>query len=134
MSSPQRHPGSIDFEPTDLSEARKVLEELPEGLAEAASISQGWTDRRRKLTPADRALTGATIDWLVALPSAVRPTALCNQYPRIANTLAEAWADRNRILEIFRLLHSDQRGRRQGFAPNVQLEIARLRAYRSGQK
>jgi hypothetical protein len=134
MHSNPRHPGSIDFEPTDLSEARKVLDLLPDGLAEVTSISQGWADRRRRPTPTDRALTGASIDWLVGLPSSVRPTALCNQYPRIANALAEAWPDKERCDSVLAALRADQRGKRQGFAPAIQLEIERLRAYRGGMR
>jgi hypothetical protein len=131
MPSNNRHPGSIDFEPTDLSEARKVLDLPPDGLIGAISSPQTWIERRRKLKPTDRALTGASIDWLVQLPSSIRPTLLCNQFPRIANVLAEAWPDKHRCEEILSNLRADQRSRRQGFAPNVQLEIGRLTAYRN---
>ncbi len=125
-----RHPGSIDFEPTDLNEARKVLDGLPDGLVDPTSRPEFWIPRRRKSEPTDRALTGVAIDWMVQLPSIMQPRKLSTQYPRIANALAEAWADKARCLDLLASLSKDQRGRRQGFPPHVQLEIARLFAYR----
>ena len=131
MSSPERHPGSIDFEPTDLSEARKVLDLPPDGLIGAMSSPQTWIERRRKPEPTDRALAGTTIDWLVGLPRIVRPTTLCEQFPRIANALAQTWPDRPRSEDMLESLRTDRRSRRKGFAPGVKLEIERLRAFRS---
>ncbi len=128
-SSP-RHPGSIDFEPTDLSEARKVLDGLPDGLVDATSRPEFWIPRRRRSEPTDRALTGAAIDWMVQLPSIVQPRKTSAQYPRIANALAEAWADKAQCLDLLASLVKDQRGRRLGFPPHIQLEIGRLNAYR----
>jgi hypothetical protein len=125
-----RHPGSIDFEPTDLAEARRVLEGLPDGLVDATSRPEYWISRRRRSEPTDRALTGAAIDWMVQLPPIVQPRKLSTQYPRIANSLAEAWADKERCLDLLACLVRDQRGRRLGFPPPVQLEIGRLNAYR----
>lgn len=131
MHSPQRHPGSIDFEPTDLSEARKVLDLLPDGVVDPTTTAEFWVNRRRKPEPTDRALSGSSIDWLVGLPRIVRPTALCEQYPRIANALAHAWPDRQRCDEVLASLRADQRNRRKGFPPAIKLEIERLRAFRS---
>jgi hypothetical protein len=128
-SSP-RHPGSIDFEPTDLNEARKALDALPEGLIDPTSRPEFWIPRRRRAAPTDRALTGTAIDWMVRLPPILQPHKLGAQYPRIANALADCWADKTRCLELLASLAKDQRGRRQGFPPHVQLEIARLLAYR----
>ncbi len=131
MHTPQRHPGSIDFEPTDLSEARKVLDLLPDGVVEATKTADFWVGRRRKPEPTDRALAGSTIDWLVGLPRIVRPTTLCEQFPRLANALAHAWPDRQRCDELIASLRADQRNGRKGFAPTIRLEIERLRAFRT---
>ena len=125
MHSPHRHPGSIDFE------ARKVLDLLPDGVIDATTTAEFWVNRRRKPEPTDRALSGSTIDWLVRLPRIVRPTALSEQYPRIANALAHAWPDRQHCDELLASLCADQRNRRKGFAPAIKLEINRLRAFRS---
>ncbi|MEQ1804128.1 MAG: hypothetical protein ABL900_02020 [Burkholderiaceae bacterium] len=131
MHSPQRHPGSIDFEPTDLSEARKVLDLLPDGVVDPTTTAEFWIGRRRKPEPTDRALSGSAIDWLVKLPRIVRPTALSEQYPRIVNSLAHAWSDRQRCDELLASLRADQRNRRKGFAPAIKLEVERLRAFRT---
>lgn len=131
MSTPDRPPGSIDFEPIDLDEARRVLDLPPDGLIDATQSAAFWLSRRRKPTPTDRALTGATIDWLVQLPADARPTKLCDQFPRIANALAEAWPDPVRGDGFLAALASGRRGQRKGFAQDLQLEIERLRVYRA---
>ena len=125
-----RTPGSFDFETIDLGEARKALDSLPEGLVDLTGNPEFWIDRRRKATPNDRALTGASIDWLIGLPSNIRPTKLCNQFPRIANALAEAWRDPWRCDGLLQSLANDRRGGRVGFPADVLAEIQRLTAYR----
>lgn len=124
-------PGTIEFELTDFSEARQALDELPPGVGQVDRLSPGyWEERRRKPLPTDRALTGRAIDWLMALPPQVRPRELCEQFPRIANALAEAWADpRTRDESLQRLLDDGREGRR-GFPADVQREIERLRGQR----
>lgn len=130
MPTDKRPPGSLDFELTDLSDARKTLDSLPEGLIDSTQKAEYWIDRRRKTTANDRALTGAAIDWLIGLPSNIRPTKLCDQFPRIANALAEAWRDPRRCGGLFESLTSDRRGGREGFPADVRAEIQRLCAYR----
>jgi hypothetical protein len=122
--SPEAPPGAISFEVADLADARRSLDELPAGVAELAkSAPNYWEQRRRKPQPEDRALTGATIDWLLALPPNLRPQALCERYPRVANMIATAWPH---IEERRSLLHSllrDARGGRKGFPAGVRREI-----------
>ena len=100
-----------------------------------------WEEQRRPLTPSDRALTGKAIDWLMALPAIARPKALSEQYPRIANHLAEHWSDLACTqLALMRLL-ADERGGRKGFSLQIEQEIeppgrsravaARKRAHRT---
>lgn len=121
--------GIIEFEFTDVKEAHRVAEQSTVA-ADIERLMPGyWEAQRRKSTPADRALTGAGIDWVLALPAEVRPKALCEQFPRIANHLAEHWHDRpNARLALMRLL-ADERGQRKGFSLQIQQEIGRLAAH-----
>jgi hypothetical protein len=57
-----------------------------------------WLTKRRPRLLTDRALAGATIDWLLRLPEALRPKQLSEQLPRLANQIAEAWIDPKRCL------------------------------------
>jgi hypothetical protein len=75
-------PGSIEFELTDLENARLALEELPEGVDKVPTLAANyWEQRRRKPLPTDRALQGATIDWMLKLPVSLRPRELCDRFP-----------------------------------------------------
>jgi hypothetical protein len=122
-----RPEGSIDFQLTDLDDARHALDELPAGVGRLPQMDPGyWLQRRRKPQAADRALVGATIDWLVSLPQQLRPQALCDQYPRAANAVAEAWNSPQRLAVLDALL-SDRRGNRRGFPPQARRELEALR-------
>lgn len=120
-------PDSFDFELTDFDEARQALEEPPAGVREMANLTPGyWEARRRKILPSDKALTGAAIDWLISLPSEIRPKALCDRFPRIVNQLALWWDDRTLATDALKHLLSDERGGRKGFAQEVADELNRL--------
>ena len=121
--------GIIEFEFTDVKDARRVAEQSVVA-ADIERLMPGyWEEQRRKPTPADRALTGAGIDWMLALPAEVRPKALCEQFPRIANRLAGHWHDLpNARLALMRLL-VDERGQRKGFSLQIQQEIGKLAAH-----
>ena len=130
-----RPPGTIEFELTDLSDARHVLDELPEGVLEREKLEPGyWEQRRRKALVTDRALTGAAIDWLIKLPPEVRPKVLCEQFPRVANVIADAWNDGPAGDRLFARLLSDDRGGRRGFPADIEHELLRLVDYRSGRR
>jgi len=120
---------ALEFELTDLSDAKHALDELPPGVMSVQTLAPGyWTERRRKAIVTDRALTGVAIDWLLALPAQLRPTATCEQFPRIVNAIAASWQrpqDRDALLDS---LLSDQRGHRAGFPLQVRTEIESLRA------
>jgi hypothetical protein len=122
-----RPDGSIDFEMTDLDDARHALDELPAGVGRLPQMDPDyWLRRRRKPQAADRALVGATIDWLVSLPPHLRPQALCDQYPRAANAVAEAWNSPHRMAVLDALL-TDSRGNRRGFPLQPRRELEALR-------
>jgi hypothetical protein len=71
-----------------------------------------------------------TVKWLRSLPDQVRPIALANQYPRIANLLALDWNNPAACRQDLDDLVIDyRRGNRQGFPLDVQLELEILRDY-----
>lgn len=121
--------GAIEFELTEVQDARRVADQNVV-VANIERLLPGyWEQQRRKPTAADRALTGAGIDWMLSLPAAARPKALCEQFPRIANHLAEHWHDLpGTRMDLMRLL-ADERGQRKGFSLQVQQEIGRLAAH-----
>jgi hypothetical protein len=127
MSKPPAPPGSIEFELTDLENARLALEELPDGVDKVPMLAPNyWEQRRRKSLPTDRALQGSTIEWLLKLPAPLRPRELCDRYPRAANAVAAAWHGSERVAVLDELL-SDRRGNRRGFPPEVKSELQALR-------
>ena len=118
---------SFEFELTDFDQARRALEELPPGVGGIATLTPGyWEARRRKATPSDKALAGIAIDWLLALPSDVRPKALCDRFPRIANKIAAHWGDHAGAAAALQYLLTDERGGRRGFGLEVEVELRRL--------
>jgi len=120
-------PSALEFQDVDLVDARKSLEELPAGVTERHDRDADyWRQRRRKPVPTDRALTGAAIDWLVSMPQEFRPKALGEQFPRIANRLAEIWRDRARTLRELEHLRDDGRRGRGGFSVAIDTEIRLL--------
>ena len=87
----------------------------------------------RKAKPIDHLLPMCT-KWLMSLPEHVRPIALANQYPRIANLLALDWnkpAACRRDLDD--LLIDHRRGNRRGFPLDVHRELEALRDYYESQ-
>jgi hypothetical protein len=126
---PFKPSGLIEFEITEVEAARREADK-PAAVCALEKLLPGyWEELRRPLTPSDRALTGKGIDWMLALPSNARPKALCAQFPRIANHLADIWdTPRDTQLVLMRLL-ADERGNRKGFSLQIDQEIGRLAAY-----
>jgi hypothetical protein len=128
MNSRPAPPGSIEFELTDLQDARLALEELPEGVDRVPKLASNyWEQRRRRPQATDRALQGSTIEWLLKLPAPLRPRELCDRYPRAANAVATAWKDADDRAAVLDELLSDRRGNRRGFPPEVTSELQALR-------
>ncbi len=128
-------PGSIDFEITDFEHARQALDELPPGIAEVKHLQPGyWEQQRRKPTPVDRALTGAAMDWVISLPPTLRPHITCEQFPRVVNAIASAWADAAYSLQVLDHMINDYRGGRRGFPAAVQQELQALMAHLRAQR
>jgi len=118
--------GLIEFEITDVDDARREAEKPAAIVALEKLLPSYWEEQRRPLSPSDRALTGKTIDWLMKLPTKARPKALSEQFPRIVNHLAEHCGDLACTqLALMRLL-ADERGGRKGFSLQIEQEIGRL--------
>jgi hypothetical protein len=127
---PNSEPGSIDFEVTDFDEARRVLDELPPGVAEVQRLMTGnWAGQRRKPLPSDRALTGTSMDWVVSLPAGLRPHSTCEQFPRVINAVADSWDDLSFSVHVIDHMINDYRGGRRGFPVAVQMELLALFEY-----
>lgn len=121
--------GLIEFEFTNVEDARREAERPAAVVAIEKLLPGYWEEQRRPLSAADRALTGKGIDWLLGLPANARPKTLCEQFPRIANHLAEIWSKPlDTQLALMRLL-ADERGNRKGFSLQIEQEIGRLAAY-----
>jgi hypothetical protein len=121
-------PEVFEFELTDFDTARAAHDRLPDGVDRLPELTPGyWEQRRHKPLPSDRALTGATIDWVLALPPSLRPRQLCEQFPRVANAIATAWVDRAERDRVLDDLLIDRRGRRRGFPVSVVREVEALR-------
>jgi hypothetical protein len=125
--SPDSAFDGIDFELTDISDARKALDDLPPGVGELERHMPGYWEKRRQLpSAADRALTGRALEWLVQLAPALRPTRTGQRFPRLVNALATVWSDAPRALAALDNLLVDRRGGRQGLPDDVQSELKAL--------
>ena len=71
----------------------------------------------------------STMQWLAALPAAIRPKHLPVRFVRIANNLSDLWQDPRACNEYLHALLIDQRGGRHGFPNEVGLELAALKNY-----
>jgi hypothetical protein len=77
----------------------------------------------------EAALLPSTFRWLGMLPKAVRPMALGQQFPRIANKLAILSEEPAVCRKFLASLILDDRGDRDGFPPEVVMELSTLDAY-----
>ena len=74
----------------------------------------------------------ATNRWLALLPDELQPRALLRQFPRIANVIARTWDDQKSLEKFLNELLTDRRGNRQGFPPEVHIELLNIRDYIEG--
>lgn len=121
-----RENGGLDFEFTDFASAREALDDSVIEIARhnARPIEAAdWAKRRRAPAPADRALTGDAIAWMLSLPAGLRPEHLAEQMPRLANQIAAAWSDSERCIGALRALSIDERGGRRGLPLAVLSEV-----------
>lgn len=118
----------FEFELTDIDEARRILDTESISQFDVATIvsPDHWKKLRRPKVASDRALTGVAIDWLTALPAALRPHVLSREFPRIVNSLAEVWDDPEQCQAAFQGLLCSGRKGRQGFSDAVRDELVAL--------
>jgi hypothetical protein len=83
---------------------------------------------RRRPQPLNQQLP-ATARWAASLPVEIRPLALLQGLPRIANRIAHLWPDDASLRQYLDDLLIDRRGRRIGFPPEIHHELLQLRAY-----
>ena len=74
----------------------------------------------------------ATFRWAESFPEGVRPVALLQRFPRIANLLARIWSDEARLRSQLEGLLVDPRSGRRGFPPDVHNELLTLRELAEG--
>lgn len=119
----------FEFELTDIEEARRILDTESVSQFDGATIvpAEHWKRLRRGKLPTDRAVTGRAIDWLLALPPALRPQNLSLQFPRITNALAEVWHEPEQCQAALERLLCDGRKGRKGFPCAVHDELSALR-------
>jgi hypothetical protein len=101
----------------------------------ARAKSSGWSmpsdfeSMRRPSAETDRSISIDTELWLLRLPPKLRPMALADQFPRVANRLARDWSDAFLREFCFEDLLVDRRGGRRGFPPEVKDELLRLQRF-----
>ena len=119
----------LEFELTDIDEARRILDTESISQFDVATLvpPEHWKKHRREKLPSDRALTGAAIDWLMALPPSLRPQNLSRHFPRIVNALAEVWDEPEPCQAALDGLLCGGRKGRKGFPPAVHAELVALR-------
>ena len=119
--------GSLQFEVTDFSDARRALEEPPAGLEMARQVRPTtWDSRRRAPLSTDHALGGRTLQWILSLRPDSRPVKLADSIPRIANEIAERWHDSEQTTGYLMSLLVDSRGGRKGFPSEIKRELVAL--------
>jgi hypothetical protein len=86
-----------------------------------------WTARRKQIPLND--LLNPTLRWAASLPLAIRPLALMNQFPRLANIVAASWKEPLSFRACLDDLLTDRRGGRKGLPPDIRDELDNLRRY-----
>ena len=112
---------------TDLSPRRPTLT-VPQKPQSVTPAAENDSHFMRRAAPANEPFP-ATFKWIAALPAEVRPVALLQQFPRIANALARASSDPTAFRAYMFELLIDRRGGRRGFPDKVRTELLALRAY-----
>jgi hypothetical protein len=97
--------------------------------AESIELTISETDwSHKRIAVPCNSLLPSTLLWAKELPVEVAPTALIENFPRIANLLAANWKDPRAFYSYMRGLLTDSRGGgRQGFPSNIKEELVKLR-------
>ena len=90
-----------------------------------------WVRHRAPPRHRDATLSDAARSWMQHLPEPVGPNRLCSLYPRIANRLAFLWPDPGLTEHFLDELLVDRRDGREGFPPDVTVELLVLHRFNS---
>jgi hypothetical protein len=101
------------------------IKETPAEALKADAIAEDQYRSMRKAQPVNTPLP-RTQTWIAGLPVDVRPTALMDKFPRIANVLAATWGDSKAFGAYMESLLTDKRGNRRGFPVDVVRELGVL--------
>lgn len=88
-----------------------------------------WSSKRRAV-PVGELMRG-TLQWAATLPPEVRPQALMDKFPRVANMVAACWKEPASLHKCMNdlVVVIDRRGKRQGFPAEVLSELVNLQTY-----
>jgi hypothetical protein len=116
----------IPFEKVSVKDAKEVLD----GPAKEKDRLPDWSNTRSpQMESLSADLTEQAWQWLDALPPEIQPGGLVQQFPRIANRLAELWSKPVQCHRYMEEMMLDNRGNRKGFPLGVTLELAKLKAF-----
>ena len=113
---------SLEFEKVSISDARRELDREKKPV----EVRNRVVDRA---VQPNAVLTDDASLWIASLPAHVRPLALAQKFPRIANSIAVLWRRVARCEEYLDTLVVDLRGDRTGFPLDVATELNALRSY-----
>jgi hypothetical protein len=128
-----RPSGSIEFEAVDpaaLVQPQPEAVPADDGIDRDALSANFGRRKDNKVTSTDRMLSGVAIEWFIALAAGVRPKALCEHFPHVANRLSVQWADRARYQATLEQLIADPRWGTAGYPGQVQGELRLLLSQR----
>lgn len=117
---------TMDSQPAAIAPVVLTYDLAPLERVEAVA-EPDWTERRRAIPLND--LLNPTLRWAASLPFAIRPTALMNRFPRLANLIAASWKEPLSFRACLDDLLTDRRGGRQGLPADVRDELENLRRY-----
>lgn len=122
-----RPSGTIDFEQLEIAAVVQEVNKPTEEALDTDPLSINF-ERKKDFKPSsiERMLAGPTIDWLVSFAAELRPKALCDRFPHVANRLAKDWRNTARTLQSLQVLAEDARWGTAGYPVQVQSELKRL--------
>ena len=131
---PLRELAPIEFEVVDFDSAKAAWVNPAQSAAKpkvanepAGSTVPSAIDGHGALSPGQDYPTAHTLLWFAKLPEGMRPQAMLNDLPQLANRIAHHWAER---VPCTSLLEDLLLARRGDLPPAVAAELERLRDLR----
>lgn len=124
---PATEPMNQGFTDSDLAAFAHETQRRGERIRRPARAHDiAWQLRRAPPNPRDKAASALALAWCAGFAEGLRPKALCERFPRLANRLALCWPDPLLSAAVLDELLTDRRGDRSGFPAEVQAELVRL--------